>query len=192
MKGMKNRGLVIIIASALSLSSCSWVQRHAHWPSMPKMPKMPDYLNPFKWGKSKKEKPKQPETQRTGQTAALPLAPRKTTPDPAKIQPTEAQQAKARQFIADQHAREESIRRAREEAEARSEYRPQRTNGTNFGEPGPFIPRNAPELEMQQSGTSSPLAPQEPDAAVQRHLRSPELPKALPMDINGKIHSPSN
>lgn len=55
--------------------------------------------------------------------------------------------------------------------------------------PAPFIPREAPVLLQQQSDSAA--TPAEPGSALQRGLRSPSLPKTLPMDIDGKLMPPS-
>ena len=52
-----------------------------------------------------------------------------------------------------------------------------------------FVPRGAqmPPTE-EPAATTAP----EPDAAQMRGLRSPALPQALPMDIDGKLRTPSH
>lgn len=52
-----------------------------------------------------------------------------------------------------------------------------------------FVPRGTPARTPQEAEYTTPT---EPDAAQLRGLRSPTLPQALPMDIDGKLRSPSN
>lgn len=49
-----------------------------------------------------------------------------------------------------------------------------------------FVPRDAPLMPDQQTVE---VAPPQPDAAQLRGLRSPTLPQALPMDIDGKLRT---
>ena len=52
-----------------------------------------------------------------------------------------------------------------------------------------FVPRNTSGMEFQENPEPTPT---EPDAAQLRGLRSPALPQALPMDIDGKLRTPSH
>lgn len=52
-----------------------------------------------------------------------------------------------------------------------------------------FSPRGAPLPHPTQEDNTS--THEEPAAAIMRGFRSPSLPNALPMDIDGKLHSPS-
>ena len=114
-----------------------------------------------------------------------------------KIQPSAAQQAAARKMLKEYYAKnggkppipyDEALIH-NDEAQDDSPAPSTRRSPTNFGDPGPFMPRSAPALSPQDGSTSA-LTPPEPDAATRRGIRSPKLPKVLPMDINGKMHTP--
>ncbi len=61
-------------------------------------------------------------------------------------------------------------------------------NGQEEGqEKGPLVIRD-PQLEDGRSANEDENVDMLPDPAQQRGLRSPALPKLLPMDINGKLN----
>ena len=181
---MKCPGLVVVILSAALLSSCSWA-KHRY--------------------------------QRLRTSFHRPAAAKQLKgPGLVSIQPTRAQQKEAQRLLAGLHTEDDELQ---EDAPEGGETSPQDTenapsaaapfraapltlpSGTGSAYlPAPddplsytdrrFTPRDAPITGAQQEEISAPV-PQETDAASLRGLRSPSLPTTLPMDIDGKLHSPT-
>lgn len=191
MGGMKRPGLIIIVMSCILMSSCSWAKHRYQW--------VKDHL------------PKVSQ-QASGSTRKASLV---------SIQPTRAQQAEARRLLSSLPPEQRSAGAAPQLSEQEFTRQLMVQEGaaapadsaTGYEQPGQlppaaavqpyspaagavanpyanvrFVPRDA---ALPEDTDPTYTAPPQPDAAQLRGLRSPALPQALPMDIDGKLRSPS-
>lgn len=137
-----------------------------------------------------------PDSQATAPSPDMPAA--KEKEDPALIQPSAEQMAAAIKMLREQQAAAQSAPKqvpqaGQPPAPAAPATGPQRQQTTPQAAPRPQMttrqaPSYTPRAEQQEFAAPFP----EQDPAQQRGLRSPSLPKLLPMDIDGKIHSPGH
>lgn len=184
MWGMKRAGLIVVLVGCALMSSCSWAKHR------------------YRWVKAHLPKP----TQRA-QHGSKPAT-------PAGIQPSRAQQAEARRLLLQQ---QEADARSKEQQYTRQLMLPEQQPGATAQPPAASRPAAAlppaapaaaqppvyanPYADTRFIPRDSSMMPGEPepayappplqDAAQLRGLRSPSLPQALPMDIDGKLHSTS-
>lgn len=112
--------------------------------------------------------------------------------EPADIRPSEAQMAAAIKMLQQHQTSAPSPQQAAPSTPLvkNKPSQPQQTPRQIAPSPSrSTIARQTPRYTPRQEPEEMPFFQPEQDPARQRGLRSPSLPKLLPMDINGKIHS---
>lgn len=198
MWGMKRVGLIVVIAGCALMSSCSWAKQR------------------YQWVKARVPKLTQRAPQAEQQPSLVRLQPTRAQQAEAKRLLRSIQ----RQQAADTRAKERNLTEqlmlpepqaagapqpTAAAAAATSTTSPQPTTAAATAQPPRpaaaqppayadpyagtrFVPRGVPMPgEAEPTYTEPPMQ----DAAQLRGLRNPTLPQALPMDIDGKLRSPS-
>lgn len=201
---MKCPGLVVIILSAALLSSCSWAklryQRIASHLRLPKTTKATNgpslvRIQPTQAQIADAKKilqPSQPPAESATGSSSLEQAVAEqlmlsdeaaggALPAGSTFTPTMAAPQEAAPFSAPQLALPTSS--------SSSVQLPPAASVLPYNN-SKFVPRDAPYL-LEPQGEGTATSPTEPTSATMRGLRSPALPQTLPMDIDGKLHSPS-
>lgn len=174
MGAVKLPGIILIILSAALMSSCA----RLHHFITTKVQRIPDQEPVAAQVPESEEEAALPDEAAPADTAATAEA---VAPTPSEsIQPTEAQQAAAAKLLEEVRAAQQPYA-APTYAEAPVSAPPGLQQGSLRGIRGISLPEaaDAPTYPIQ-------------DAAQQHGLRSPSLPKLLPMDISGKVHSPGS
>lgn len=209
MGSMKWPGLVVVVLSAALMSSCSWakhryqrIRAHIHMPHLPKLRKKQETASLARIQPSRAQQAEArrllmsmaqpPRTQATGGGYEQDLMEQLMTPEGAMPLPTTGghEAAVHTTIAAPQTASPFAAPQLTLPAATASHAAPPAFEPTITYPDRHFVPRGAPLPAEMQDENSARLQP-EPDAAARHGLRSPSLPKNLPMDIDGKLNSPS-